>query len=220
MIVGDKILIIDRWELVKLFNALFDLALVERSARKKFTYFKHAALISFLYSTAARPIEATWVKLRDVKFERIESGDEFVVVSIRCAKKRKKEVYRTVPIPVFDPVVKPFIFYVKQPIFSSPDDLLFPYSRSGTVLNILQQYGLGGYKLRHSRLTELAINGVDEYTLARIAGHKIPLGALEHYVTLMWQDIAIKVKIATEKIIEKAKQEGKYIEFKYQELIP
>lgn len=210
----DKLLIVDRWSLVKLCNYLFKIALMETTVRKKLTYFKHAALISFLYSTAARPIESTWVTLKDIEFV-----DEYVLVKLRCAKKRKKVEYRIVPIPVWDPIVQPFIFWVKQPFLHDLNQLIFHYQPQ-SVLNILQQYGLGGYKLRHSRLTELAINGVDEYTLARIAGHKIPLGSLEHYVALMWQDIAVKVKLATEKIIEKAKKEGKYVEFEYRQLIP
>ena len=214
---SDKVLIVNRWKIVELCNILFKIALAERSTKTRLARFKHAALISFLYSTAARPVEATWLKLGDVEFT-----DEYVVIKITCAKKRKKSDtprIRIVPIPTWDPIVQPFIFWVKQPLYQTYQDLVFGYSPQ-TVLNILQQYGLGGYKLRHSRLTELALHGVDEYTLARIAGHKIPMGSLEHYVVLMWEDIAAKVKIATERIIQKAQQEGKYVEFEYNHLIP
>lgn len=120
------------------------------------------AFICFLYLTGARISEVVrQVRRFQVEFEKIE-GKSFIMVHNVITLKRRKEIYRDIPIPVNDfetPFLEPLIAYLN----TVPSNMfLFDFTRINGYRIVREKTYLFPHYFRHLRLTHL----VTEYNFS------------------------------------------------------
>lgn len=108
------------------------------------------ALLSYIYLTGCRRVEASHATLSDFKF-RYE--DDCVIVRVYTAKKKTKQ-YRSIPIDlkIEKGIVEPLMDYVRMQTIQ--DRRFFPSpSRTSELIKAMTEHGV--HCLRHTRATHL-----------------------------------------------------------------
>ena len=168
-----------RQELLNVINKIYNL--------------EHKALVCFLYLTGARVGEIVkQVKKFQLEFENIR-GKPFLMVNNVLTLKRKRLVYRRIPIPLTKRerlFLQPFLDYV-DPL--PKDAVLFNMDRKMAWSIIRNKTYLFPHYLRHIRLTHLKLHhNFDSLDLKKFTGWKDTRPA-EVYAHLDVRDIAEKM---------------------------
>ena len=124
---------------------------------------RDAALIATTFLTAGRISEVLAVRYSDVALV-----EEDVLVVRMPVLKRKKEIWKMIPIVREDPFSDYMWDYV---LASEGPERIWPIDRT-TAWRICRRYGFHPHELRHSRLTELS-QFMTEDVLKSFAGWKI-----------------------------------------------
>lgn len=129
------------------------------------------AFICFLYLTGARISEIVrQIRRFQVEFTKIE-GKSFIMVHNVITLKRRKEIYRDIPIPVNDfetPFLEPVIEYLRH---IPSNRFLFDFSRFNGYRIIREKTYLFPHYFRHLRLTHLVTEyGFSERDLTFFTG--------------------------------------------------
>ena len=126
------------------------------------TSLKDRAFICFLYLTGARISEIVkQIRRYQIEFTQIE-GKKFIMVHNVITLKRRKEIYRDIPIPVNDfeeAFLNPLIDYLNT---IPSDQFIFNFSRSRGWKIVKDKTYLFPHYFRHLRLTHL----VTEYNFS------------------------------------------------------
>ena len=156
------------------------------------------AMIALLYLTGARISELVGMESRQIPPVRVcdineeeYAGAKFLVVRMPVIK-RKRAVYKEIPLPLADPLTHYVAAYISGLPPAAP---LFGMTRYG-AWKVLKRVGINPHSLRHSRLTELA-SYFSYGQLYKFAGWRLE-GADEEYVHLGWRDYAPALLKATE----------------------
>ncbi len=148
------------------------------------------ALVSLLFLTGARISEVVKsVRKKDIRIKSLE-GRDIVVFNI-FTKKRRKALFRKIPVPRNDRLLDSVMDYIRD---KKENDLLFDFTRQWALYLIKKyerRYWL--HLLRHSRLTELASEkDFTDQQLTAFAGWSDSRPS-KFYVHLRWKDLARKL---------------------------
>ena len=153
------------------------------------------ALIALVYLSAGRISEVLKLMPEDVTVK-----DDFMVVNLWTAKRKKGVKTRKVPVPLTHPLLKYFVLWFQQvkrnqPIFHNLYDPSKPISRV-QAWKILKRAkaDMWLHLLRHIRLSELVEKyNFDPFRLQQFAGWS-DVKPASFYVHLGWQASAEKLR--------------------------
>ena len=134
-------------------------------------YLRDRAFICFLYLTGARISEIVrQIRRFQIEYEQIE-GKSFIMIRNVITLKRRKEIYRDIPIPVNDfetPFLAPLIEYLKE---IPSNRFVFDFSRISGYRIVRDKTYLFPHYFRHLRLTHLVTEyGFSERDLTFFTG--------------------------------------------------
>ena len=155
------------------------------------------ALIAGLFLTGARISEFLRLRKSDLSVEELH-GRKYLVVRLETLKNREVP-YRNVPIPMSEPLLRPFLLYLRE---VGRGERLFPITRQRAWQILKEAASKAGldpkrvwcHVMRHSRLTELgSYLGLVELT--QFAGWSLPkdFGEARVYVHMAWRSYAPKM---------------------------
>ena len=150
---------------------------------------RDAALIATTFLTAGRISEVLAVRYGDV----LPIEDDVLVVRMPVLKRKRKDVFKMIPIVKEDP----FSPYMWDYVLEGEDleTRIFRMDRS-TAWRICRRYGFHPHELRHSRLTELG-QFMTEDVLKSFAGWAIESMAC-YYLHYGWYHFLPYVRKAAE----------------------